>query len=304
MLPKLTNPMKYIFGILFLFTALLTSCTMDTVDEQANKNELDIQNYIKQRNLTMQKSADGLYYQLNTTGSTGKLKNLGDLVTFHYKITLLDGTIVDSTSRAKNINRSSVWGLSKSIFTLPLSLLKEGESGVFLMPSALGFGGTSYGNIPAFSVLKLELSIEAVRNEAEQIALIQKTYGIVNPEKTSSGLLFSKIVDNPSGALISADAPVLVNYIGRLPYSYMHADASGSYVYNAIFGSGTLGTPTVPFILSNNNLIAGFTEALKKMRVGEKAAVIIPYSLGYGTAGNDAIPGYSPLYFEITTVAP
>jgi peptidylprolyl isomerase/FKBP-type peptidyl-prolyl cis-trans isomerase FklB len=84
----------------------------------------------------------------------------------------------------------------------------------------------------------------------------------------------------------------------------MHADASGSYVYNAIFGSGTLGTPTVPFILSNNNLIAGFTEALKKMRVGEKAAVIIPYSLGYGTAGNDAIPGYSPLYFEITAVAP
>jgi FKBP-type peptidyl-prolyl cis-trans isomerase len=296
MLPKLTNQMKYICGILFLFAAFLTSCTMDTVDEQSTKNELDIQNYIKQRNLTMQKSADGLYYQLNTTGSTGKLKN--------YKLTLLDGTIVDSTSRAKNINRSNVWGLSNSIFTLPLSLLKEGESGLFLLPASLGFGGTSYGNIPAFSVLKLELSIEAVRNEAEQIALIQKTYGIVNPEKTSSGLLFSKIVDNPSGALISADAPVLVNYIGRLPYSYMHADASGSYVYNAIFGSGTLGTPTVPFILSNNNLIAGFTEALKKMRVGEKAAVIIPYSLGYGTAGNDAIPGYSPLYFEITAVAP
>ena len=297
--------MKYICGMLFLFTAFLSSCNLDSVDDPTSKNELEIQNYIKQRNLTMQKSAEGLYYQLNTSGSTGKLKNLGDLVTFHYKLSLLDGTLVDSTSRTKNINRSAVWGLSETVFTLPLSLLKEGESGVFLLPSALAFGGTSYNNVPPYSVIKLELALDAVRNESEQIALIQKTYGIVNPEKTSSGLLFKKLVENPSGALVSADAPVLVNYTGRLAFSYLQKEAvSGAIVYNPIFDSGTLGTPTMPFILSQRNLIPGFTEALKKMRVGEKAAAIIPYSLGYGTAGINAIPGYSPLYFEITVIAP
>lgn len=298
--------MKYICGILILFAAFLSSCNLDKVDDQSSKNELEIQNHIKQNNLTMQKSTDGLYYQLNTTGGTGKLKNLGDLVTFHYKMSLLDGTLVDSTSRAKNINRSSVWGLNtpETVFTRPLSLLKEGESGLFLIPSTLAFGGTAYGNIPAYSVIKLELIIDAIRNEADQIAFIQKTYNINNPEKTTTGLVFKKLVENPTGALVSADAPVLVNYIGRLSYNYLHADASGAVIYNAIFGSGTLGTPTAPFILSLNNLIPGFTEALKKMRIGEKAAVIIPYSLGYGTAGNSAIPGYSTLYFEITVVAP
>jgi FKBP-type peptidyl-prolyl cis-trans isomerase len=221
-------------------------------------------------------------------------------------MSLLDGTIIDSTSKAKGINRSMVWGLnnSSSVYNLPLTMLKEGESGVFLIPSALAFGGTAYGDVPAFSVIKLELSLDAIRNETEQIALIQKTYAIENPEKTSTGLVFKKIVENPTGALVSADTPVLVNYVGRLSYSYVHADASGAYVYNAIFGSGTLGTPTVPFVLSQNNLIPGFTEALKKMRAGEKAAVIIPYALGYGTAGNSAIPGYSTLYFEISVVAP
>jgi FKBP-type peptidyl-prolyl cis-trans isomerase len=298
--------MKYIFGILISCVLFLSSCSVDTVDEQSNKNEVEIQNYIKVQKLTLQKSADGLYYQLNTTGSTGKIKNQGDLVTFNYKMTLLDGTVIDSTSKAKGINRSTVWGLSNTttVFTLPLTMLKEGESGIFLIPSALAFGGTAYGDVPAFSVIKLELSLDAIRNEAEQIALIQKTYAIENPEKTSTGLIFKKLVENPTGASVSADAPVLVNYTGRLAYSYVHADASGAYVYNAIFGSGTLGTPTVPFVLSQNNLIPGFTEALKKMRAGEKAAVIIPYALGYGTAGNSTIPGYSPLYFEISVIAP
>jgi FKBP-type peptidyl-prolyl cis-trans isomerase len=295
--------MKYIFGLLSICSVLFSSCTLETPEDSSNKNETEIQDYMKLKNLTLKKSPEGLY---SNTDNVLKPKNTGDLVTYHYKMSLLDGKIIDSTSRSKNINRSSVWGVNttQTLFSLPLSLLKEGESGLFLIPSALAFGGSVFGDVPAFSVIVLELTIDAIRNEAAQIALIQKTYNIENPEKTSSGLLFKKLVENPTGAAVSADAPVLVNYTGRLAYSYVHTDASGAYVYNPIFGSGTLGTPTVPFVLSLNSLIPGFTEALKKMRAGEKAAVIIPYSLGYGTAGNSAIPGYSPLYFEISVVAP
>ncbi len=296
--------MKYIVGIVLSCFVLFSSCTLGSEEDPANKNEVEIQNYIKLKNLKLQKSPEGLY---SNTDGTIKTKNTGDLVTFHYKMTLLDGTIIDSTSRSKNINRSIVWGVNsaQSIFALPLSFLKLGESGLFLIPSALAFGGTAYGDVPAYSVLVLELTIDAIRDEAAQIELIQKTYNIVNPEKTSSGLIFKKLVDNPTGASVAADAPVLVNYTGRLSYSYVHKDAtSGAIVYNPIFDSGTLGTPTVPFVLSQRSLIPGFTEALKKMRAGEKAAVIIPHLQGYGTEGNSAIPGYSPLYFEISIVAP
>ncbi len=296
--------MKYIVGIVLSCFVLFSSCTLGSEEDPANKNEVEIQNYIKLKNLKLQKSPEGLY---SNTDGTIKTKNTGDLVTFHYKMTLLDGTIIDSTSRSKNINRSIVWGVNsaQSIFALPLSFLKLGESGLFLIPSALAFGGTAYGDVPAYSVLVLELTIDAIRDEAAQIELIQKTYNIVNPEKTSSGLIFKKLVDNPTGASVAADAPVLVNYTGRLSYSYVHKDAtSGAIVYNPIFDSGTLGTPTVPFVLSQRSLIPGFTEALKKMRVGEKAAVVMPHALAYGTAGNSAIPGYSPLYFEISVIAP
>ena len=177
--------MKYIFGIFIICAVLFSSCSVDTVDEQGNKNEADIQNYIKLQKLTMQKSAEGLYYQIPSSGGAGKPKNTGDLVTFYYKMSLLDGTIVDSTSRSKNINRSTVWGVgsSQSIFTLPLSLLNEGESGVFLIPSALAFGGTAYGDVPAFSVIKLELSLDAIRDEPKQIELIKKPIRLKIPKK-------------------------------------------------------------------------------------------------------------------------
>ncbi len=299
--------MKYILGIVLSCFVLLSGCNLGSDVDPANKNEEEIQNYIKLKNLKLQKSPEGMYYQTPTASGAGIARNTGDLVTFHYKMTLLDGTVIDSTSRSKNINRSLVWGANsaQSIFALPLSFLKEGETGLFIIPSALAFGGTSYGDVPAYSVIRLDLTIDAIRNEDAQIAFILKTYGIDNPEKTSSGLFFKKLVDNPTGASVAADAPVLVNYTGRLGYSYVHKDAtSGAIVYNPIFDSGTLGTPTVPFVLSQRSLIPGFTEALKKMRVGEKAAVVMPHALAYGTAGNSAIPGYSPLFFEISIIAP
>lgn len=298
--------MKYIFGFLCICSVLFSSCTLETPEDPSNKNEAEIQNYLKLKNLTLEKSSEGLHYKTPTPRVNVKPKIVGELVTFHYKMSLLDGKIIDSTSRSKNINRSLVWGVntSQSLFSLPLSLLNEGESGLFLIPSALAFGSSPLGDVPAFSVIVLELTIDAIRDEAAQIALIQKTYSIDNPEKTSTGLFFKKLVTNPTGVAVSADAPVLINYTGRLSYSYVHADASGAFVYNPIFGSGTLGTPTVPFVLSQNNLIPGFTEALKKMRAGEKAAVIIPHLQGYGPEGNSAIPGYSTLYFEISVIAP
>lgn len=296
--------MKYIFGLVCICSVLFSSCTLETPEDPSNKNEVEIQEYIKLKNLTLKKSPEGLHYQTPTLRVDVKI--VGELVTFHYKMSLLDGKIIDSTSRTKNINRSLVWGVntSQSLFSLPLSLLNEGESGLFVIPSALAFGSSQLGDVPAFSVIVLELTIDAIRDEAAQIALIEKTYGIENPERLSNGLVFKKLVANPTGAAVSADAPVLVNYTGRLSYSYVHSDVSGAFVYNPIFGSGTLGTPTVPFVLSQNNLIPGFTEALKKMRAGEKAAVIIPHLQGYGPAGNSSIPGYSTLYFEISVIAP
>lgn len=48
------------------------------------------------------------------------------------------------------------------------------------------------------------------------------------------------------------------------------------------------------------SFVSGFTTALMDMRVGDRWLVYIPYDQAYGTSGNNSIPGYSTLLFDMT----
>jgi FKBP-type peptidyl-prolyl cis-trans isomerase len=286
---------------LVLFFALvtgLTSCSVENpVEQEVTKNDTDIQNYLKQRNLTYAKTADGMYYSIVSAGATAA-PAVADLVTLHYKLTLLDGTFVDSTSKVASQSKSIIFGVSQSMFTLPVSLMKAGDKGTFLLPSSLAFGANSFGSVPAYSVIKAEVEVVSIKNQDDQITAMQSTYGFTAAEKTTSGLVFQKILENPTGAAVTLGQSVKVNYVGRLGYGYIQTDASNKVIYDSKFGSGTL-----TFTAGAGQLIAGFEETVLKMKVGEKAKAILPYNLAYGTAGNSSIPGYSPLYFEVEVVS-
>ena len=289
--------MKYV--VLFFALAIgLTSCSVDNpVEQEVSKNDTDIQNYLKQRNLSYQKTADGMYYSIVSAGATAA-PAVADLVTMQYKLTLLDGTFVDSTSKVANQSKSIIFGVSQSMFTLPVSLMKAGDKGTFLLPSSLAFGANSFGSVPAYSVIKAEVEVVSIKNQADQITAMQSTYGFTSPEKTTSGLVFQKTLENPSGAAVVAGQSVKVNYLGRLGYGYIQTGASNKVIYDSKFGSGAL-----TFTAGAGQLIPGFEETVLKMKVGEKAKAILPYTIAYGTAGNSSIPGYSPLYFEIEVVS-
>jgi FKBP-type peptidyl-prolyl cis-trans isomerase len=288
---------KYVV-LFFAFAISLTSCSVENpVEQQVSQNDTDIQNYLKQRNLTYQKTSDGMYYSITSTATTA-VPAVADLVTLHYKLTLLDGTFVDSTSKAANQSKSLIFGVSQSMFTLPVSLMKAGDKGTFLLPSSLAFGGNTFGNVPAYSVIKAEVEVVSIKNQATQITSMKTVYGFSNSETTTSGLVFQKTLENPTGAAVTNGQSVKVNYTGRLGYGYIQTDASGKVIYDSKFGSGTL-----TFTAGAGQLIPGFEETVLKMKVGEKAKAILPYTIAYGTAGNSSIPGYSPLYFEIEVVS-
>jgi FKBP-type peptidyl-prolyl cis-trans isomerase len=288
---------KYLV-LFFAFVFGLTNCSVENpLDEQAANNEVEIQNYLKQQGLNFQKTADGMYYSIVSNATTPK-PVVADLVTIHYKLSLLSGGLVDSTSRSANQTKSIVFGISQSIFTLPVSMLKAGDKATFLLPSSLAFGSNSFGNVPAYAVIRADVEVISIKNQADQITSMQTAYGLTNPEKTATGLLFQKTLENPTGAAVAQGQSVKLNYLGRLGYGYIQTDATNKVIYDSKFGAGTL-----TFLTGSGQLISGFEEAVLKMKVGEKAKAILPYTIGYGTNGNSTIPGYSPLYFEIEIVS-
>jgi FKBP-type peptidyl-prolyl cis-trans isomerase len=126
----------------------------------------------------------------------------------------------------------------------------------------------------------------------------QSLYKITNPDISPSGLIFKKLVENPKGAQVGVGQSVKVNYTGRFSYGILQNDAtSGKLIYDSSFNAGTF-----TFVAGTGAVIAGFDEGILKMRVGEKAALIMPSKIAYGVNGNSTIPPNSPLYFEVEVV--
>ena len=295
--------MRLIYLFLLACVGLFSGCAFNEISQQNAQSDAEIQKYIKDRGLTMQKTADGMYYSKDTKATTGKAAAVSDLIKFHYKVTLLDGSLVDSTNRTLNQFKTEVWGSKASIFTLPLSNLKEGESGVFILPSTLAFGGSSFANVPAYASIRVDITVTSIRTEAEQIEDMKVAYDMKDAAMTTSGMLFKKLVEKPTASQVLIGQNVVVSYVGKFGYNIMQQDAAGKWIYSSTFGSGTIGSASNVYYAGSGNLISGFEEAVMKLRIGERASIILPYKLAYGTTGNSAIPGYSPLYFEIEIIS-
>lgn len=121
--------------------------------------------------------------------------------------------------------------------------------------------------------------------EEDQINSYITSKNLTVTEKTTSGLRYIVTKANPSGAALKAGQTINVNYTGTL--------LSGK-----TFDSGNFN-----FVLGSGRVIAGFDEGIAKMRVGEKATLIFPSTLGYGSQTVGSIPANSSLIFDIEVVS-
>jgi peptidyl-prolyl cis-trans isomerase A (cyclophilin A) len=70
----------------------------------------------------------------------------------------------------------------------------------------------------------------------------------------------------------------------------------GLFLNGSEFDKGTI-NPTNT--LQGLNLIKGFTEAVLRMKQGEKATILMPSALAYGDKGSGRVAPYAPLIFEL-----
>ncbi len=147
-------------NILIAFTLVLfTACSSkDASKDFTVENDLDIQTYIAENNLTAQKSSSGLYYVIDTPG-TGTQPTTTDNVTVAYKGYFSDGTVFDQ-SDANGISFSLQQVIAG--WTEGITYFKEGGSGILLIPSSLGYGNKGRSSIPGGAVLIFDIALISV----------------------------------------------------------------------------------------------------------------------------------------------
>jgi peptidylprolyl isomerase len=116
---------------------------------------------------------------------------------------------------------------------------------------------------------------------------------ITTAQKQPSGLYFLPVTTNPNAVKIVAGKAVSVLYTAHL------LDAAGT-VFDA---SSRHNNVPVTFVVGQNQLIPGFEEGIALMHIGDRAELLIPSGLAYGTStANGTIPANSVLRFEVEVV--
>ncbi|MDJ1471248.1 FKBP-type peptidyl-prolyl cis-trans isomerase [Cytophagaceae bacterium DM2B3-1] len=287
--------------ISYLFLAailLLQACSLNgdnTYENNVKSNEQIIQQYITNKNLQVQASTSGLRYKVTNYNSAAKAPSTGSQIVMAYVGKLTNGTVFDT---ARNKPDEFLRFPYRGNYVIPgieevVGYMKTGDSAIAIVPFYLGFGSNAAYNgvVPSYSVLVFDLKLVAVQTEDEALQdyISRKKFPEDSVVKTQTGLYAYFKKKNPSGTAVSGKSQATVTY-------------KGTFLDGQIFDQTPTGQ-TSNFYLTNSGLIAGFTEALKLMKVGETAVFMMPSSLGYKESGTTGIPPYSPLVFELSVVS-
>lgn len=139
--------------------------------------------------------------------------------------------------------------------------------------------------VVATSCLEGELFVPDIENVYFEPSL---GVNLAGSTKTASGLYYRDIT-------VGAGTQVLM----------VNGDSVGvryrGYLRNGVaFDSNTTAALPLRFRTGSNQVVDGFDEGVRGMRVGGRRQLIIPPGLGYGSQGSAAIPSNSILVFDVT----
>jgi FKBP-type peptidyl-prolyl cis-trans isomerase len=265
-------------------------------------------------------TSSGLHYKIIKEGIGKKLPTTGGYITFWFQIFTENDSLIDNQfENAEPVALETPKALYRPSIEEGLLLLKEGDSALFLLNADSLFLNTFHQQRPTFlkpeSTIKLVVKmdkvyskyyVDSVRVEQQKLAAkqraaitdvdvkdsieIQKYLKINNlkAEITSSGVYVVILSSDPQNKRkLQISENVEVAYIGTLLVEGTEFDRSRQGDY-------------FKFTLGVGQVIKGWDEGLQKLKHGDKAIILIPSRLAYGSRGaGGSIPPNAPLVFEV-----
>jgi peptidylprolyl isomerase len=207
-------------------------------------------------------TASGLQYRVLSSGPAGgRSPTYFDSVMVHYRGTLTDGTVFDS-SIDRGVPASFGVGQVIAGWTEGLQLMAEGESRRFWIPEELAYKGRP-GKPAGMLVFDVELlKVHALPKTPEDVAAAP-----ANATKTKSGLAWRALTTSGSKDKPKETDTVEVHYAGW---------TTDGKLFDTSYKRGQ------PTQFPLNGVIKGWTEGLQLMAVGDKFRFWIPGALAYG----------------------
>jgi FKBP-type peptidyl-prolyl cis-trans isomerase len=137
---------------------------------------------------------------------------------------------------------------------------------------------------PINSAMREALDKQNPQYSTEDDLLIAKLFG--NARKLPSGLRYVVRAQGTGDATPKVGEEVIAHYDGRL------LDGTP---FDSSFRRGT----PLTFRIGTGAVIAGWDEAFRTMKKGEKRTLIIPHWLAYGEKGKGSIPPKATLVFDV-----
>ncbi len=274
-------------------------------------NKSDFEGYTKAEN--------GLNYQFFKQDEKGTKPQVGDGISFKYVFTLKsnDSVLVNSSLVSQDGTGITKFIMPKSSFTGSiedaLMMMSVNDSASFMVNADSFFLKTNQMKaLPPFvkpgdhikanlKLVEIKTKADIDKNQKEQEAQMAKMAGGEKPQlekyiadnkitvtPTASGLYYIE-TKKGKGPTAKAGDMVTVQYKGML---FDGKEFDSSY-----------GRPEpFKFVIDQDQVIAGWQEALKLMAKGGKAKLVMPSSIAYGARGAGPIPPFSPLVFEVELV--
>ncbi|MHA8052866.1 FKBP-type peptidyl-prolyl cis-trans isomerase [Aquirufa sp. Wall-65K1] len=256
---------------------------VELVDEiRAKENQAQITAYFTKLGQSPTAMENGAYYVLTKTNPSGELATKGDTLSVHFEFAnLVTGQVLDSTDRKNNAPFVYLYGFTNPVFSRLMAFLREGEQAVLALPGT----AQEFPGLPAYTPMRVTIKSYKVRSQADNINEFIAARGYNVTETTEDGLRFIQLVKG-TGELAASGKVVKVKYTGR-------------FLNGVAFDGNMLKTDSLSVTIGGSQTVKGFQKGIEKMRLGEKAILVFPSTLGYGQAGSGSIPGYTPLMFEV-----
>lgn len=303
-------------NVLLLLAAVFMLGCMKEVESQLDKqiktdDEL-VKKYITNHQLDLERDANGFYYKSLQTNPSGKGLAAKDIVALKYKVSRLDGHVLEETQQAKlamhyaqpSVRTMYSNAISPVGIDLGLGYMKEGEKYQFIIPSYLAYYNLSIKDtLPAYANLIAEVEVVDILTATEQKAIENEVIEAFiegnefeDVKSLASGVRYIQTQEGEGDRAAKGDV-LKVHYTGKL-------------LNGKKFDASDPSKAPFQFTLGTGEVIKGWDEGMALMRKGEKGVLIVPSDLAYAQTvltlpsfmSDFAIPPFSTLVFEVEVV--